>query len=584
MKKINLTNYSSGSFGNIFKDSQLNVYKFTVINENGLLTMSNINELIIFNLLKIINEQINKNTKTEIDSDYPSDNSLDYSPNNTFNSESTNSVLNAINLHDLISYDVETYKTVLTNKIIIQSYTTNYYDYNSLNKTFNFTDLYTRNTYNTLLFNRSDKYLLVSQLPNYALNLSKFIEKYHSYCISNFDIFVKNLLQSLSVLHNNGLLHGDLKSANILITSAKKMCITDFGGVKIPFFDAYYLSCTITSRCPEDLNFEHNKQLIYENTNYKSDIWSLGLIFAEILLGYNPILKVYQQFKSSYIKNDLIEQDLLSYYKSIEYVNILDLVNDNIFIKNQLDKNYDKKIKVIEKMLTVDHTKRISTIKEIYEEMFDEKFDYNYTILYDYNYLKFGSQCDFSAIHSVRKIYYNDMIEVCNKLHILFICPLLIDIFDRLLLKMNHQIKKYIISPDNFKLYIILSGLIILTSGLYNQLHPSYAQILTLLNIKYESIIIASINNVLFELLELLDYDIYRPFNIFYCPFYLKKQKCNCKIKKNIKETHNIKSYTIHNSTEHNYLEKTLKFVIENNLIGLSPDDYYEKLEAYTQL
>ena len=51
--KTILNNDSKGSYGNIFKDSQLNIYKVTIISEGGNLTASNINEIMFFN--KFIN-------------------------------------------------------------------------------------------------------------------------------------------------------------------------------------------------------------------------------------------------------------------------------------------------------------------------------------------------------------------------------------------------------------------------------------------------------------------------------------------------------------------------------------------------
>ena len=555
-KRIILSSYSKGSFGYIFKDSQLNVYKFTTISESGLLNISNINELIIFNKLRIVKKLV-ANKKLDKDTEKN-------------------------NLYNLTLCDTFSYNSVIDENVFIQSYSINYYNYDTLDLNFEFNDEAMKYKYRGLLDCRYDKYTLVSKLPSYASNLSIFIEKYSTFTITNFDIIAKKLLKSLAILHHNGILHGDLKSSNVLISDLNNICLTDFGGIKIVDFDVYHLSCTISSRCPEDLHYEYDKKQVFKNTNYKSDIWSLGLIFTEMILGYNPILKMYQKFSKTE-KIISVEQRISAYYKTIEYIDILELSKMNELIKPLLNEDLLKKIAIIEKMLITDHTKRLSTIEEVYENLFNEKFEYDFALTYEYGYLKYNSDNNFNLLYKIRQKFYSKAINVCDDLHILYICPTMIDIMDRLLIIIIKKLNNKIIDLKEENMKIILGSVITLVSGFLNQKHPTYHQVLRSFGIEWNMINIGYLNKNLLDILELLDYDIYRPFNVFYCPYYFENYKCNCLDKKNIKKSDKNNtcvnnSYIIHNSEEKNKFEKILKYVVNENMMGISPEYYHTEL------
>jgi serine/threonine protein kinase len=559
MNKIILNNLSNGAFGNIFKDSELNVYKFTIINNSGVLTVSNINELIFFNRFNILKKNIYKEVKKD-----------EY-----------------LDMDNLTSYDFTSYDTIFDENILLQSIDTNYYDYNTLNLNFEITDTKIYHKYTSNMLNRIDKYLLVSKLPFYLHNLSSFINKNYFTTLENFELIAKKLLKSLALLHHNNILHGDLKSTNILINDYNDICLTDFGGVKISNFDSYYLSCTITSRCPEDLEYEHDTKIIFSNTNYKSDIWSLGLIFAEMILGYNPILRLYQKLNKNNVSETVIEKNLLSYYKTIKFIQIKELVDANSLLQKYLDDKLTKQIYIIEKMLSIKPENRYNTVDEIYKELFDENINLNFKISYNYDYSNIIAKhqdYNFKLFYDIRRNNYNTLLKVCNKLHILYLCPFIIDILDRLFLRIIKKINDGIIEFGDFEIKLIFAGVIILATGLINQRHPAYYSVLSNFNILNDMQNVGSLNKNLLDLLEILQYDIYRPYNIFYCPYYLENQFCKCKNTKNIKNVNNEFSFIIHCGNEKLYLENYIKHIINNDIIGLSPNDYYEKLKLYDKL
>lgn len=545
--RIILENYSKGTFGNIFKDSQLNVYKVTIVCEGGILTVSNINEIVFFNKLAIIKNYLieNKNNSKE---------------------------------NKLVLFEEESYKDIINENIFMQTISTKYYDFESLIDTFMFTNHEMDYKYKKLLTNKIEKYLLFSKMPRYKANLSKFIAKYHIYSLNNFDIIAKKLIKSLAFLHQNGFLHGDLKTVNILIDDVENVCLTDFGAIKLANLDCYHLSCTISSRCPEDLAYEHNNTNKFKNSNYKSDIWSLGLVFAEIVLGYNPILKLYQKFEKTGMSIKTIEANLLNYYDSIKYINILELVEINSLINSHLDYNLLNKIVAIEKMLVVDPNTRLSTLDEVYEKLFNEKINFNYKLTFDYDYKKNYKEEYFKYFLQIRKNNYIKIIDACDILNILYMVPLIIDIIDRLIIKLIDKINKKSIELNDFEIKIIFCAIILLVGGIYNQTQPSYNEILNLFSLKNDVSIIANINRDLLDILEILDYDIYRPFNIYYCSYQINKYLCECKKKDNEISMNENNTYIIHSIMEINKLKKILIEIIENNIFGISPTFYHNKL------
>lgn len=549
--RIILDSHSKGSFGNIFKDSQLNIYKVTVINENGFLAVSNINEILFFNKLLIIKKSIEKEEQ-----------------------------LNKMNQQkELIIYDIDSYKSLIDENIFMQSIDTKHYNLAKLEKNFIFTNKEAELKYRNLLFSRVDKYLLFSKLPLYQLNLSKFIEKNHIYALNNFDTIAKKLIKSLLFLHHNGFIHGDLKSANILINNIDDICLTDFGAIKMANLDIYHLSCTISSRCPEELDYEYSdRKQVFINSGFKCDIWSLGLILSEIILGYNPSLKLYQQFNKSGMSSKVIEINMLNYYKSIKYINISELAKNNPSIKEYLNECLIKKIEIIEKMLMVEPNERISSLEEVYEKLFEDKFKYNFFSKFDYEYIKLDKENNLEPLYKIRKKYYFDIIDVCDYFHFLYICPLVIDIMDRLLIKLvkksNDEIHKLI----EVDIKIIISTITLIVAGIHNQKHPPYSQILCAFNINNDIINIGIINDNLIDILHLLDFDLIRPFNIFFCSHYLEKKICKCTDEENIIKNDKISSFLIHDNIEKITLKYILIEIIENNIFGISPEYYYNKL------
>jgi serine/threonine protein kinase len=555
--RIILKNYSKGSYGNIFKDNKNNVYKITKISESGMLIASNINEIIILNYMNTIKKAIKNSARNE-----------------KLESLNKGQDQEQILLDNLIKFNNINFSQVIKENIFMQTDDFDYCNYENFYLKYMTLDVATNYKYHTYMSNRFDKFLLINKMPVYQNNLENFIKKFHVYVINNFDLITKKILKSLFILHSNNLLHGDLKTANILINDVDSIILSDFGAVKMTNFNKYYLSCTISSRCPEDLEHEYNSSVPYSNSNFKSDIWSLGLIFSEMILGYNPILRMYNKLFCPKKPPETLEKEILEYYKTIDYIGISELVKSNS-IKYHLNKTIYKQIEIIEKMLYINPAQRLGSIQEVYELLYGEKINLDYKLDYNYDYLKIYSESKFKTLCKIRQEHYPRLIKSMDTLKLIFVCPLVIDILDRLFIKiLDFSMEKNIEFKD-IEMNFLFCSVIILISGLYNQSHPIYNKIFLLFNIKYEPDNLANVNNNLLEILKLLNFDIIRPFNIYYC-YYLSEQKvCTCVDKSNNENT-NI--YTIHNSKDKDKLISIIEHIVLNNVVGINPDYYLQKL------
>jgi serine/threonine-protein kinase len=88
--------------------------------------------------------------------------------------------------------------------------------------------------------------------------------------------------EALEAAHNRGVIHGDVKPANILITAGGKVKLTDFGMARVAARDTggSPLAGTPAYWCPE--------QIMGRPQDARSDIFSLGVVLYEMVTGTRP--------------------------------------------------------------------------------------------------------------------------------------------------------------------------------------------------------------------------------------------------------------------------------------------------------
>ena len=90
--------------------------------------------------------------------------------------------------------------------------------------------------------------------------------------------------EGLKAAHAKGIIHRDIKSANVMLTPEEQAIIMDFGLAKMA--EATRMTKTGTTlgtaayMCPE--------QVLGKAEDQRSDIWSLGVVLYEMLMGKLP--------------------------------------------------------------------------------------------------------------------------------------------------------------------------------------------------------------------------------------------------------------------------------------------------------
>lgn len=93
-----------------------------------------------------------------------------------------------------------------------------------------------------------------------------------------------DVLKGLAHAHNEGIIHRDIKPANILLTRKGEAVITDFGIAQIVGGTKY----TVAGALMGTLHYMAPEQGIGKNIDARSDIYSLGVVLYEMLIGHPP--------------------------------------------------------------------------------------------------------------------------------------------------------------------------------------------------------------------------------------------------------------------------------------------------------
>ena len=111
--------------------------------------------------------------------------------------------------------------------------------------------------------------------------LEKLLEKGSIPC-TKACAWAAEVATALGVAHRKGVIHGDVKPANILITEDERVKLTDFGMARLASRDTgdTPLLGSPAYWCPE--------QIVGKPQDARSDIFSLGVVMYEMVTGHRP--------------------------------------------------------------------------------------------------------------------------------------------------------------------------------------------------------------------------------------------------------------------------------------------------------
>jgi serine/threonine-protein kinase PpkA len=97
--------------------------------------------------------------------------------------------------------------------------------------------------------------------------------------------YLEQIASALHAIHSVGILHRDMKPANIMLRADGSLCLIDFGLAKANAADTELTGTREIFGTPYYMSPEQGHA---EEIDARSDIYSLGVMFYEMLIGRKP--------------------------------------------------------------------------------------------------------------------------------------------------------------------------------------------------------------------------------------------------------------------------------------------------------
>ncbi|KAG9045186.1 ATP binding [Tulasnella sp. UAMH 9824] len=127
-------------------------------------------------------------------------------------------------------------------------------------------------------------------------SITTLLKNYGAFEESLVKLWVKQILMGLNYLHEKGIIHRDIKGANILVDNRGGIKISDFGiSKKIEDVDVFSAGARGHRASLQGSVFWMAPEVVKQTGHTsKADIWSVGCVIVEMLTGEHPFPKASQ--------------------------------------------------------------------------------------------------------------------------------------------------------------------------------------------------------------------------------------------------------------------------------------------------
>jgi serine/threonine protein kinase len=115
--------------------------------------------------------------------------------------------------------------------------------------------------------------------------LKDYLDKEHRFTLGEVMSIMRQLLDALHFAHEHGIVHRDVKPANIMLTQHGQIQVTDFGIAKIDS-----ASMTKTGTVMGTPSYMSPEQCLGQHVDARTDIFSAGVVLYQLLTGENPFV------------------------------------------------------------------------------------------------------------------------------------------------------------------------------------------------------------------------------------------------------------------------------------------------------